>query len=120
MPITEADIEGAERLLGIAYTVSERAQMAGNLSGQIDSALAVRGLGIGNHVPASLRFDPRLPGFSMPMRSGLTRSTVATPLPDDETDIAFAPLTQLSHWIASGAITSRRLTEIYLAPHRTR
>ena len=37
------------------------------------------------------------------------------PLPGDEEDIAFASLGELAAWIASGALTSRRLTEIYLA-----
>lgn len=112
--ITEADIEAAERLLGVVYTASERAQMAGNLTGQIDSARAVRAVDIVNTVPMATRFDPRLPGFSMPMAAGVAPSVVSVSLPEDETDIAFAPVTHLSHWIATGQITSRRLTEIYL------
>ncbi len=39
----------------------------------------------------------------------------ARPLPASEEEIAFAPVTQLSRWIESKAITSERLTEIYLA-----
>jgi hypothetical protein len=38
--ITTADIEAAERILGIAYTATERHQMVGNLDGQIVSANA--------------------------------------------------------------------------------
>ena len=38
--ISIADIEGAERLMGVAYTAAERNQMLRNLDGQIDSALA--------------------------------------------------------------------------------
>jgi Asp-tRNA(Asn)/Glu-tRNA(Gln) amidotransferase A subunit family amidase len=38
----------------------------------------------------------------------------AKPLPTSEDEIAFAPVTQLSRWIESRAITSERLTEIYL------
>jgi hypothetical protein len=40
--ITVEDIEAAEALLGIAYTVGERAQIVGNLDGQIASAVARR------------------------------------------------------------------------------
>jgi Asp-tRNA(Asn)/Glu-tRNA(Gln) amidotransferase A subunit family amidase len=36
-------------------------------------------------------------------------------LPQDDSDIAFASVGQLSSWIVSGALTSRRLTEIYLS-----
>ncbi|MCE8009819.1 amidase [Aestuariivita sp.] len=112
--IAEADIEAAERLLAVAYTAQERAQMAGNLQGQIDSAVARRKLELPNSVPMSLRFDPRLPGFEMPRADGVTGTAPDTPLPENDADIAFACLPQLGAWIASGALTSRRLTEIYL------
>ena len=36
------------------------------------------------------------------------------PLPADDADIAFAPVTQLSRWIERKALTSERLTSIYL------
>jgi Asp-tRNA(Asn)/Glu-tRNA(Gln) amidotransferase A subunit family amidase len=38
----------------------------------------------------------------------------AVPLPNDDADIAFAPVTQLSRWIEARALTSERLTNIYL------
>lgn len=115
--ITTADIEAAERLLGLAYTEAERKQMVGNLDGQIASAKARRGVRLANSMPAASRFDPRLATFSMPAPSGPLRFSPATdePLPGNDADIAFAPLTRLAAWIATGQITSRRLTEIYLA-----
>lgn len=112
--ITEADIEAAERLMGIAYTARERAQMVGNLDGQIASAVERRAVDLPNTVPMALRFDPRLPGFEMPVADGVTGTRPDAPLPDNDTDIAFAALPRLGAWIASGALTSRRLTEIYL------
>ena len=36
------------------------------------------------------------------------------PLPATDDDIAFAPVTQLSRWIEQKALTSERLTNIYL------
>lgn len=113
--ITEADIEAAERLMGLAYTARERAQMVGNLDGQIASAVARRVVELPNSVPMALRFDPRLPGFEMPTADGVTPSEATAPLPDNDEDIAFACLPELGAWIRSGAISSRRLTEIYLA-----
>nr|WP_172298219.1 amidase [Pseudoruegeria sp. HB172150] len=113
--ITTSDIEAAERLLGLVYTARERAQMAGNLRGQIDLAVKRRKYEMPNSVPAALRFDPRLPGFEMPTDTGVTRTHPDDPLPDSDEDIAFAALPQLGAWIASRALTSRRLTEIYLA-----
>lgn len=112
--LTEADIEAAERLLGIAYTERERAQMVGNLDGQIASAVDRRKVALDNAVPMASRFDPRLPGFEMPTADAVAASGPDTPLPDSEAEIAFSTLPVLGAWIASGAITSRRLTEIYL------
>jgi Asp-tRNA(Asn)/Glu-tRNA(Gln) amidotransferase A subunit family amidase len=43
------------------------------------------------------------------------RSKIETrPLPDADADIAFAPVTQLSHWIETRQLSSERLTQIYL------
>lgn len=114
MDITETDIESAERLMGLAYTARERAQMAGNLDGQITLAVDRRKLELANTVPMASRFDPRLPGFVMPVADGVTGTICTDALPDNDDDIAFATLPQLGAWIAAGAITSRRLTQIYL------
>jgi Asp-tRNA(Asn)/Glu-tRNA(Gln) amidotransferase A subunit family amidase len=114
---TLADIEAAERILGIAYTANERSQMVGNLAGQIDSARARRAVPLPNTMPMASRFDPRLPSFSMPAPQGPLRFSAPepSPVPRDDSDVAFAPVRQLSAWLASGALTSRRLTEIYLS-----
>lgn len=115
-PITTSDIAAAEKLMGVTYTPQEREQMIGNLEGQMLSAQARRGLKLDNATPMAARFDPRLPGYVMPHGQDLlVRSAVGMDLPTSEEDIAFAPLTHLAHWITSGQITSRRLTEIYLA-----
>ena len=114
---TLADIEAAERILGIAYTANERSQMVGNLAGQIESARARRDVPLPNTMPMASRFDPRLPSFRMPAPQGPLRFSAPepSPVPRGDSDIAFAPVRQLSAWLASGALTSRRLTEIYLS-----
>ena len=114
---TLADIEAAERILGIAYTANERSQMVGNLVGQIKSARARRAVPLSNTMPMASRFDPRLPSFRMPAPQGPLRFSAPepSPVPRDDSDVAFAPVRQLSAWLASGALTSRRLTEIYLS-----
>ena len=115
--ITAEAIASAEALMGLTLTASERALMAGSFGPQIANAQASRAVGLPNHAPMATRFDPRLPGFRMPTGRGVQRFTRTDPgpLPDDDEAIAFAPVTRLSGWIASGALTSRRLTEIYLA-----
>lgn len=91
--------------------------MIGNIEGQIASARLRRTKPLDNSVPMACKFDPRLPNFSMPAPQGVFRlsASPATPLPADDEDIAYAPVRQLAAWMKSGAITSRRLTEIYLA-----
>ena len=114
-PITPDTIAAAERLMGVAYTAAERQQMLDNLDGQIAQAVARRAVPLTNDVPMAMRFDPRLPGFAMPYgMDALTLSPVADPLPADDADIAFAPVTHLGHWIRTRALTSTRLTQIYL------
>jgi Asp-tRNA(Asn)/Glu-tRNA(Gln) amidotransferase A subunit family amidase len=61
-----ADIEGAERVMGVSYTAAERNQMLGNLEGQVTSALARRKVRLDNSVPMASRFDRRLPTFRAP------------------------------------------------------
>src|ERR1700722_6137860 len=114
--VSIADIEGAERLLGVAYTAAERKQMVGNLDGQIASAIARRKFRFDNSMPTASRFDPRLPNFRMP-EPGSPRFSQgpARSFPHDAGDIAFASIGELAAWISAGALTSRRLTEIYLS-----
>ena len=113
--ITIESIEAAEALFSVRYTPAERAQMVGNLEGQIASAVARRTAALDNAMPMASRFDPRLPTTPVPApQAPLVYADAAAALPADEADIAFAPLSQLSAWLRSGAISSRRLTEIYL------
>lgn len=114
--LTLAEIEAAERLLGVSYTSAERALMLDNLGDQIAAAIARRAVRLPNSAQPATRFDPRLPSFSMPGAVGPLKFSAPSPRPlPDNDDIAFAPATQLAAWIAAGQITSRRLTEIYLA-----
>ena len=110
-------IAAAERVMGVRYTDAERAMMQGNLAPQIENARKRRELEFANDVAPATRFDPRLPGFRAPAPQRPVRwsSPDPGPLPTEEEDIAFAPVTHLAHWIRAGELTSRRLTEIYLS-----
>jgi Asp-tRNA(Asn)/Glu-tRNA(Gln) amidotransferase A subunit family amidase len=58
-----------------------------------------------------------LPGIPTPRAADrfVRSKPEAVPLPSSDDAIAFAPVTQLSRWIESRALTSERLTDIYLA-----
>ncbi len=102
--ISAEDIEAAERLMGVSYSAEERAQMVGNIEGQIALAVARRGVPLGNDAPGALRFDPRLPGFVLPRDRGPRFSEVPqVAVPEDPEDIAFAPLPQLSTGSGAGS-----------------
>ena len=109
-----SDIVSAEKILGVEYSESERAQMIKNLEGQILSAKLRRQKTLENTDQMASRFDPRLPGFSMPAQTGYEVPDVVFNLPETEEDIAFASVSQQAYLIKNGLITSRRLTEIYL------
>jgi len=109
------NIEAAESVLGVAYTATERAQMTEGLAMQIARAHRLRGTALPEDLTPASRFDPRLPGFVMPTARGVATTPVTRTLPDNETDIAFASLVELSHWLRTGQISSVKLTELYLA-----
>src|SRR5439155_3294246 len=62
------------------------------------------------------RYHSVLPGQPAgPQRDQFVRSNNNPgPLPPNDADIAFAPVTQLSRWIEQRKLTSERLTQIYL------
>ena len=108
-------IAGAEAVMGVRYSDAERALMADNLQAQVDMAVRRRAVPLPHDLPPATRFDPRPPGFALPAAEPFRPAPVDPgPLPDREEDIAFAPVARLAGWIASRALTSERLTTLYL------
>src|SRR5690242_1739521 len=69
--------------------------------------------------PASISVAPTGPTLAgepkQAMRDRFVRSAVDPgPLPTNDADIAYAPVTQLARWIETRKLTSTRLTQIYL------
>jgi Asp-tRNA(Asn)/Glu-tRNA(Gln) amidotransferase A subunit family amidase len=119
-PVSTATFAEVEKLVQFDLKPVEREQAAGNWRKSM-APLYERRTGprkffpAANVAPAS-RWDPMLPGLqAMPSRDRFVRSAAAAvPLPANDADIAFAPLTQLSRWVESRQLTSERLTNIYL------
>ena len=102
----------------VAMTPRECAQAASNwrqsLAALFERRVGPRKLAPGDVQPASV-FFARQPGRFIVPRDRFVRSTGRVPpLPARPDEIAFAPLTTLSRWIESRALTSERLTSIYL------
>jgi len=114
--ISLSDIAAAEKLVGIEYSRDERELMVDNFEDLIAAAQAQRSVIFPNALPPATTFDPRLPTTVMPAgQKPISVSKIdAGSLPQNDTDIAYSPVTHLSEWIRNGQITSRRLAEIYI------
>ena len=118
--VSVGTIAEAEKLVQVQYAPPERAQAAANWRESM-AALYERRVGPRKVVlepgfaPAT-RWNPVLPGVaSGPARDRFVRSKAAAgALPKDDTQIAYAPVSALSRWIESRALSSERLTRIYL------
>ncbi len=120
-PVSAATFSEAEKLMQFPMSAAERAQAAGNWRSSM-APVYERRTGPRKYspgptmVPAS-QWNPVSVGPNAgPARDRFVRtSSPPSPLPANEADIAFAPLTQLSQWVESRQITSERLTGIYLS-----
>ena len=118
--ITAATIAEAEKLVRVSLTPKDRAQAAGNwreaMAGTMERRTGPKKVTLEPSLAPASQWNPVLPGASAgPARSGFARSKAGPgPLPSRDEDIAFAPVTALSRWIETKALTSERLTRIYL------
>jgi Asp-tRNA(Asn)/Glu-tRNA(Gln) amidotransferase A subunit family amidase len=118
--ITPETIAEAEKLVRVVLSPKDRAQAAGNwpaaMAGTMERRTGPRKVGLEPSLAPASVWNPVLPGLSAgPGRGVFARSKAAPgPLPKRDEDIAFAPVTALSRWIETKALTSERLTKIYL------
>ncbi len=114
--ITTETIAAAERIAGVEYSEAERGQIARRVGEQTGRLVARRAFEPDNALGPACVFDPRLPQIELPANDGGFKPGAAPPppLPERDVDIAYAPLTHLAGWLRDAAITSARLTGIYL------
>jgi Asp-tRNA(Asn)/Glu-tRNA(Gln) amidotransferase A subunit family amidase len=118
--VTPATFAEAEKLVQVEFTSAHRVQAADSWRVNMAS-LYERRTG-----PHSVALEPTLAPWSRyvsvltgqsagPQRDQFIRAkTDPGPLPANDADIAFAPVTQLSQWIEQRKLSSERLTHIYL------
>jgi Asp-tRNA(Asn)/Glu-tRNA(Gln) amidotransferase A subunit family amidase len=125
--VTPATFAEAEKLMQVSNTPAQRAMMAGSwrvsLASTMERRTGPRKLAIEDSVPPATVWAPTTVGAKAaavgvplkPVRERFVRSrNDAGPLPKKDEDIAYAPVTKLSRWIETRAITSERLTRIYI------
>ena len=110
----------AEKLVQVELRPSDRAMAAGNwrnsMAALYERRTGPRKVALEPSVAPWSRWNAVLPGQTAgPDRDRFIRSRLDPgPLPANEEDIAFSPVTHLSRWIEQRKLTSERLTQIYL------
>ena len=118
--VSPATFAEAEKLMQVTMTEGERLMAAQNWSTSMAALLERRTgphkLALEANLAPATQWNPVLPGTTAgPKQARMLRSKDAPgPLPARDEDIAFAPLTKLSRWVESKALSSERLTRIYL------
>jgi Asp-tRNA(Asn)/Glu-tRNA(Gln) amidotransferase A subunit family amidase len=118
--VTPATFAEAEKLVQVEMDDGDRAEAAGNwrnsLAPLYERRTGPRKVTLPPEVAPWSRWDTVLPGQAAgPARDRFIRSSADPgPLPGQDADLAFAPLTQLSRWIEQRKLSSDRLTRLYL------
>ncbi len=116
--VTPEMVRQALRLAGLEFTPEEVEKMAEALNGPrslLESYRAMREIELPNSVAPALVFNPLPPGVKPPGREGeFAPSTVSVERPSSEEELAFLPVTHLSHLVRTRQISSLELTLLYL------
>ncbi len=119
-PVSANTFIEAEKLVQIELTKPQLDQAAtswrGNLASVYERRTGPRKVALPSSVVPYSSWNPVLPGRQAgPDRNLFVRSKADPgPLPKNEDDIAFSPVTRLSRWVETRQITSERLTQIYV------
>jgi Asp-tRNA(Asn)/Glu-tRNA(Gln) amidotransferase A subunit family amidase len=119
--VTVSTFAEAEKLVQVDLTAAQRAMAAATwrqtMAGLYERRTGPHKLALEATLAPASRWDPVLPGqTTLPARDRFIRSnTDPGPLPANDEDIAFAPVTQLSRWIETRKLSSQKLTNLYLS-----
>ena len=118
--VTQATLREAEKLVQINLPEGELAEAAvswrANMASLYERRCGPRKVELEDTLAPATQWNPALPQVKLPQTPEhfVRTSGAQRPLPADDADIAFAPVTELSRWIEVGKLTSVRLTDIYL------
>src|SRR3954463_10079224 len=118
--ISPTTVTEAEKLVQITMSDKDVAVVASswrpNMAALYERRTGPRKIELEPTLAPATKWNPALADVKIvAMRDRFIRSvTDPGPLPTNDADIAFAPVTKLSRWIEQRKLTSTRLTEIYL------
>jgi len=119
-PVSAATFAEAEKLAQVTMKAADREMAAStwqrSMAPLLERRVGPRAVALPPQLAPATQWNPVIAGVtSGPTRDVFVRSAGdSTALSPNDADIAFAPVTQLSHWIEKKALTSERLTSIYL------
>ncbi len=119
-PVSTATFSEAEKLVQFPLTAAERQMAAGSwrrtMAGLYERRAGPRKFAPPDALAPASRWDPLPPGQTAgPARDRFIRTAGAPgPLPSNDQEIAFAPVSRLSRWIETRQLTSEQLIGIYL------
>ena len=119
-PVSSSTFAEAEKLAQVTMSPAERDMAAASwprsLAPLLERRVGPRKIALEPELAPATLWNPLLAGEKPgPTQDRFVRSAGdAVPLPANDADVAFAPVTQLSRWIEQKKLTSERLTSIYL------
>jgi Asp-tRNA(Asn)/Glu-tRNA(Gln) amidotransferase A subunit family amidase len=118
--VSAATFAEAEKLARVELRPAERSEVADswrvNMAALMERRTGPRNVSLEPTLAPFSRYDSVLPGqHPAAERDRFVRThSDPGPLPSNDGDIAFAPVTKLSRWIEQRKLTSEQLTNIYL------
>ncbi len=118
--VSGATFAEAEKLVRVSLTDTERNEVASNwrqaMAPVYERRTGPRKVSLDVTLAPATQWNPAIPGTPpLPRHDRFVPAAVSVAsLPKKESDIGFATVTELSHWIRTRQITSERLTTIYL------
>jgi Asp-tRNA(Asn)/Glu-tRNA(Gln) amidotransferase A subunit family amidase len=97
------------------FTEAERTQMLAQLDGQLSLLEARRSFAPDWELQPAHVFRPDLPGHKGPAKAEFVPRQREVEAPGSATDVAFASLYELSHWLRTKQLSSLELTDLYLS-----
>jgi len=120
-PVSSETFAEAEKLVQVTMSAGDRQMAASSwqrtIAPLLERRVGPRRVALEPDVAPATRWNPVVAAASAgPSRDAFMRSAArGVAMPANDEDIAYAPVTQLSRWIEQRALTSERLTSIYLA-----
>ncbi|MCP3977999.1 MAG: amidase [bacterium] len=112
--ITQSMIRQAEWIAGVEFDDDERKLMLDGVNDLMEEMQSLRALDLDNGVSPALVFRPAPDVVAARGRSARAIEQAAGQRPSSDTDLAFAPVTELSALIRGRQVSSVEVTRLYL------